>query len=137
MRRVLLLLLLVPLTLLLAACGAEDDSSSSSGGGHEGGHDENSEVVEGARTVAVTGSSFEFDPPTIEAEAGEAITIELTAEDAEHDFVIDELDAHIGADAGETATGGFEVGDEAGTYTYYCSVSGHREAGMEGELVVE
>lgn len=120
------LLLLVPITLLLAACG--DDS-------HEGAHGGNTEAETGARSIDVVATSFEFDPPTIQADAGEALEVVLTAEDVEHDFVIDELDAHIGAEAGATATGGF-VAEEAGTYTYYCSVPGHREAGMEGELVV-
>ena len=53
-----------------------------------------------------------------------------------HDFTIDELDAHVAADRGETATGGFST-DEPGTYTYYCSVPGHRDAGMEGTLTVQ
>jgi plastocyanin len=53
------------------------------------------------------------------------------------DVHLDELDAHVAADADETATGGFNTGDEPGTYTYYCSVAGHRDAGMEGELIVE
>ena len=32
-----------------------------------------------------------------------------------------------------TAVGEFEAGD----YTYYCSVDGHRDAGMEGTLTVK
>lgn len=140
MRRI--LVLLVPLALFLAACGDDDTTSSTADGsdgtaaGHDDGHGDNSDTADDARTIAVTGTSFEFDPPTIAVEAGEAIEIELTAADLEHDFVIDELDAHIAAEPGETATGGF-VADEADTYTYYCSVPGHRDAGMEGELVVQ
>jgi plastocyanin len=134
MRRILLLLVLVPLA-LLAACGGGDDDGAASGG-HGDAHGENSEVAEGARTIAVTGEDFTFEPATLEAAVGEDLAIELTAVDLEHDFVIDELDAHVNAEAGETATGGFNTGDEPGSYTYYCSVPGHREAGMEGELVV-
>ena len=134
-RRILSLLIL--LTLLIAACGGGGESTDTSNGTHDNGHKENTDSIEGARSIAVNATSFEFDPTTIEAEAGEAIEITLTAADAEHDFVIDDLGAHIGAEAGETATGGFEVGDEPGTYTYYCSVAGHRDAGMEGKLVVD
>jgi plastocyanin len=138
MRR--LLFLLIPLALLVAACGDDDTSSTAadSGGGmdHMDGHGGNSDVADDARTITVTATSFEFDPSTIGVEAGEAVEIELTAHDVEHDFVIDELDAHVAAEAGETASGGF-VAHEAGTYTYYCSVAGHRDAGMEGELVVK
>lgn len=136
MRR--LLYLLIPFALLVAACGGSESTTNAGAnepGGHDG-HDENSDVADDARTITVNAGSFEFDPATLEIEAGEAIEIELTAEDAEHDFVIDELDAHVRADAGDTATGGFTA-EEPGTYTYYCSVAGHRQAGMEGELVVQ
>ena len=40
----------------------------------------------------------------------------------------------------EVAGDGVDIGTvdiPAGTYTYYCSVPGHRQGGMEGEVVVE
>jgi nitrite reductase (NO-forming) len=63
------------------------------------------------------------------------IAIVLSSDDIQHDFTIDELDAHVAADASDSAEGGFTA-DETGTYTFYCSVEGHREAGMEGTLTV-
>ena len=145
---------LLALGLLLAACGSDEDPAvqgsgdtsmpmnddgmmDDGGNGHMGGgHDESSDVAADARRVEVTATSFEFDPDEIRVEAGEDIAIVLTAEDILHDFTIDELDAHVAADRGETKEGGFTA-EEPGRYTYYCTVAGHREAGMEGTLVVE
>jgi cytochrome c oxidase subunit II len=84
----------------------------------------------------VSASSFAFDPDEIEVTVGEDVAIVLTSTDILHDFTIDELDAHVAAAAGETATGGLRA-DEPGGYTFYCTVRGHRSAGMEGTLVVE
>jgi len=53
-----------------------------------------------------------------------------------HDFVIDELSVNSGV----VAPGGnasVVINAPAGTYTYYCSQVGHREAGMVGTLTVE
>lgn len=140
MRR--LLILLIPLSLLVAACGGDDDpavgSADTTVAGHDGGgHDEAGDVADDARVVAVDASSFAFGPDEIEADADEDLAIELTSEDIEHDFVIEELDdLHVvGVEAGETATGGFRA-PASGTYTFYCAVAGHRDAGMEGKLVV-
>ena len=118
---------------LLAACG-DDDTASGSGSEHDehGG----SGAAEGSRTVAIAASSFELEPAEITASAGEDIAIELTSDDIEHDFTIDELDVHVAAGAGETASGGLRA-DEARAFTYYCSVAGHREAGMVGTLIVD
>src|SRR3546814_1479247 len=87
--------------------------------GHGGGHDdgeENSPVADGARQIEVTATDFAFDPGDITVEAGEDLAIVLTSEDLLHDFTIDELDAHVAADRGETAEGGLTA-EEAGTYT--------------------
>ena len=153
MRRLLLLICLLLTLATLGACGGDDDAATDAGGesttdgaaddghaeedwhGHADDAGGSSPVAEGARRIEVEGTSFEFDPSSITAEVGEDIAIELTSSDILHDLVIDELDAHVVADAGETAEGGFRA-DEAGSYTYYCSVPGHRDAGMEGTLIV-
>lgn len=76
-----------------------------------------------------------FDPEQLTADAGE-ITVALTAEEGvAHDFVIEEGDEVVTeAAAGETSVGTVEL--EAGSYTFYCAVPGHRSAGMEGTLEV-
>jgi plastocyanin len=113
------------------------DGMMDGGDSHMGGdHGESSEVAEGARPVEVTATSFEFDPDEIRVAAGEDIAIVLTSDDTLHDFTIDEFDAHVAAERGETSTGGFTA-TEPGEYVYYCTVSGHRAAGMEGTLIVE
>ena len=115
----------------LAACGGDDDH-----GGAHGGDGAASQPADGARRIEVAGEDFAFDPEEITAEAGEDLAIALTSVDILHDFSIDELDVHIDANRGDTVEGGLTV-DEPGTYTYYCSVPGHRSAGMEGMLTVE
>jgi plastocyanin len=157
------ILLVVALAGLVSACGGDDDttdtglgsssdSATTHGGGHDGMDDDmmsdghvddgsgehpaNTPVVPGARRVTLSGSSFEFDPLAITVQAGEDVAIVLTSADIEHDFTVDGLEAHVSAAAGETAEGGLRA-DEPGTYAYYCTVDGHRDAGMEGTLTVE
>lgn len=53
----------------------------------------------------------------------------------EHNFVIDELSiASPLVPGGET--GSLTINAPAGEYQYYCSVAGHKEAGMVGTLTV-
>jgi plastocyanin len=120
-------LLVVALSLALAACGADED--------HGGHGDEAPASAAGAPVLAVTGEDFAFDPERIDITAGEDVAIELTAVDLEHDFVIEGIGAHIHADPGGTATGGLRI-SEPGTYTAYCSIPGHRDAGMTATVVV-
>lgn len=136
-------------TALLAACGRGEPSIASKPdtGGMPGmnamdeppsndDHAKASAVASGARKVSIEATSFRFRPAEIRVRLGDDVAATLTSLDVLHDFTIDELDAHVAAGPGETATGGFTV-NKPGRYGYYCSVPGHRQAGMEGVLVVE
>jgi plastocyanin len=75
---------------------------------------------------------------TNELDVAPGQTISITNTGAlPHDFTIDELSIHEALDPGATVDVVFpddvKVGD---TYTYYCSIPGHRELGMEGTITV-
>lgn len=124
---------LVVVFLILKLTGA----GGSHGPGRHLGRDHSaaSSVVEDAREIRVTADDFAFDPDRITVAAGENVAIVLSSVDILHDFVIDELDAHVSAKPGATATGGLSA-DRSGTYAFYCTEPGHRDEGMEGTLVV-
>ncbi len=109
--------------------------------------------------VTVTMKEFGFSPNVINVTAGKPVELTLINEGAvEHDFVIAvipvkdvstsgmemdhmsgdhaEYDLHSATAAGATSTLTFTV-TEPGTYEIICSVPGHKEAGMTGELIVK
>lgn len=140
------------LALTLPACAASGDGGDSGGidqGGHqspntitsgaspEPGHDQQvPSRIEGAAEKVVTASAFRFEPAQLSVRAGQPINIALTSTDILHDFTVEGQDFHLAADAGQTTAGGLTI-DRPGIYTVYCSVTGHREAGMELVLTVE
>jgi nitrite reductase (NO-forming) len=76
--------------------------------------------------------------PTLRATVGDIVQIALVnGEGAIHDIAMEELGIRsqrvLGTGAGTTIA--FQV-SEAGTLTYFCTIPGHREAGMVGALVV-
>lgn len=108
----------------LTACGGGGDDGG--GGAAAGGGD--------GDAVTVVASEFAFDPGdiTIPADTDVTVTLDNGEGGVEHDFTIDEADVQIVADPGQTVDGTVNVA--AGDYTVYCSVPGHREAGMEASL---
>ena len=111
------------LALGLAACG---------GGG---GDSEGSTSADVEPDVSVQGTdALKFEPASLTAEAGE-VAVELTAgPTVNHDFVIDG-ETVVAVNKSESAVGTIAL--EPDEYTFYCSVPGHRAAGMEGTLTVE
>ena len=101
------------------------------------GHGSSSPTVPGVREIAVTATSFRFEPNEIHVRAGEDVTIVLTASDIAHDFTIDALGFHVAAAPGQPGRGGLHSQSTPGRYTAYCSVAGHRQAGMTATVIVD
>ena len=78
-----------------------------------------------------------FEPTKFTIPANTDVTVTITNDGAlQHDFYIDDL--KIESDLlnhGDSTT--VTINAAPGTYEYYCSVTGHREAGMVGTLTVE
>jgi uncharacterized cupredoxin-like copper-binding protein len=134
-------ILLIPLFItLLAACGSKPSAP--------------------ANDITVEMTDFAYDPASITVPAGEPVTLTLkNMGNIEHDFVVEKIDAttqviedsgsdahhahgpqqnydlHVSANAGDTSIIQLTV-SEPGSYYIFCSVEGHKEAGMIGELVV-
>lgn len=113
-----------------------------------------------ATKVSVTMSEFAFEPASISVTAGKPVEITLVNEGAiEHDFAIEvipaedvstegsmsghdmsdqhaEFDVHTATGSGETSVLRFTP-TQPGTYKIICSVPGHLDAGMTGELIVK
>lgn len=90
----------------------------------------------------VEGTEWELTPSNLTVTAGENVTVVYeNVGDAAHNWALD-LDGGGEPDhqtatiqPGETASVSFTV-QEPGEYAYFCDVSGHRDAGMEGALTV-
>lgn len=118
---------------LFTACG--DAGGDTSDGADDGAAMEATEAVSPDGVILIEAADLSFDPEQVSAEAGTVDFSLVNTGAVEHDLVIEEAgDAHVAhASPGETVTGSIEL--EPGTYTYYCSVPGHRAA-MEGTLEV-
>lgn len=85
--------------------------------------------------VTLEATEFAFDQTAISIPAGIATTITLTnGGTIEHDFKVDALNFMVHTTPGETLSGTLTAA--AGTYDFYCSIAGHKEAGMVGIMTV-
>lgn len=85
--------------------------------------------------IEMRASAFGFEPDQIAMEVGEQAILKVTSTDIRHTFTIKELDIDMEISPEKVATVDL-TGTRKGTYTFYCSVSGHREKGMEGRFFV-
>ncbi len=99
------------------------------------GHDPAGRPPADAQVVAVTAGSFSFEPKSLTVSADQDLALELTATDTTHDVVIDAIGFHVAADPGQTAHAWLRF-ERPGRYVAYCSIPGHREAGMETTVTV-
>jgi plastocyanin len=80
--------------------------------------------------------ALKFEQTDVSATAG-SITIDFTnMSSLSHDVRIEGNGASGGTDQITDSSTSATVDLEPGTYTFFCSVDGHRAAGMEGTLTV-
>jgi uncharacterized cupredoxin-like copper-binding protein len=86
--------------------------------------------------LTVEAHDLSFRPSQLEASAGQPVTLAIhNLGRIVHNLTIDELQVQLIASPGETKSVDLAA-LPPGTYTFYCSVSGHRQAGMQGTLTV-
>lgn len=151
-RRFAWLLLVVATAGLLAACGGDDDTEAGAGDAETTTSEEETTTsaedtttsaagADGAAgTVEITAVDIDFpdEDQQATAPAGEVEFVYTNEGQIEHTLTIEgrEEDLFLEVSSqGDTDSGTIEL--EPGEYAYYCDVSGHREAGMEGTLTVE
>jgi uncharacterized cupredoxin-like copper-binding protein len=122
--------------LAIAACGGDDDEETTT----ETEPADANTATESLEVAAVSDGSLAFDQESLETEAG-SVTVTLSnPAPIAHDFCVEDSGGeeigctNIVAD-GDTSTTTLSL--EPGEYTFFCSVAGHREGGMEGPLTVE
>ena len=88
-------------------------------------------------TLTYTTKAMRFGQTELRIKAGQEITLQLENYDMyTHSFDIDELGLHVEMPANDRVTTQFTA-PEPGTYTIYCTIPGHRQAGMIATLIVE
>lgn len=77
-----------------------------------------------------------FDQAELHSRVGETIALRLENTDTMvHSFDIDAFDVHVSLPTGTPALAVFTA-TTPGSYTFYCRIPGHTEAGMVGTLIV-
>ncbi len=112
---------------VMGACGGGSDDETSTAG--------RTEAPSGEK-IMVLGKEFSYDPAQLTLKAGQAATIVLkNTGSIEHDITVDDAKFKLTVPGGNTREKALKV-DKPGTYEFYCSLPGHKSAGMKGELTV-
>lgn len=150
MKKAAVALVLILASLALVACGGGDDNSDTAtttettqennagGGGGE---------AEGGSAGSANAISFEADPAgglayttdKVTAKAGKDTIDFSNPQPLMHDVAIEDSSGKTVAQTEVIAEGTDSTSAELepGEYTFYCTVPGHREGGMEGTLTVK
>jgi uncharacterized cupredoxin-like copper-binding protein len=139
-RRAIALALALIVALVLAACGSSTSSKTNGSGGTSAVPPSTKAKSSEHLTLAANPQGeFKYDKTTLTAKEGVASLTLANSSPVEHNVTIENS---AGTIVGGTTTfaGGshtIRISLKAGTYKFFCSVPGHRQAGMEGTLTVE
>lgn len=133
-----LLTMLVLLSILISAC-AKQSSAPEESAGIVREYTLSTGMADGKMTyIGVGGGIDGVKNPILTANVGDTVKITLISGDGiEHDVSFPDFGAtseHV-VGQGSSVTIEFKV-DKGGTFDYYCTIPGHREAGMAGKFTV-
>jgi plastocyanin len=119
------------------AAGAElEEEEATQGGGTQGTEGQSGATLD---LTSPEDGSLVFDPESLEAAAGSVTVSYTNPASVPHNVHIEregeDLAASEDVSDGDSTEATADL--EAGEYTYYCSIPGHREGGMEGTLTVD
>ncbi len=125
------------LIVLIAIGGLNSSSPASELDNSVEGSDTTVEVPEVIK-LDVIGEEFKFDQTTINVKKGSIVQLTFTnVGQIIHTFDISEYGVATGfINSGETATVEFKA-DREGEFAFFCNVSGHKELGMLGKIIVQ
>lgn len=127
MRRRAAVVLLGIAVVVIDGCGGGPGGETSTAGSAE---------APAGEKITVVGKEFSYDPATLTLAAGQPFTIVLkNTGSIEHDITLDDAKFKLTVPGNNTREKGLEVA-KPGTYQFYCSLPGHKSAGMKGELTV-
>lgn len=127
---------------VFAACGGGDGDDEGAGTLGEAADAADADVT----IEVIADDPFEFDPTSIEVEAGQTVLFQVTNEgDIDHEFQIGggagghaghSMEGHLHLPAGESGEMAWSF-PEAGEVEFACHIAGHYESGMKGTIVAE
>ncbi len=134
---------LVLASFALVACGGSSSSSSTESSGAETTSESSGGAGEAeggsALDIEAASSGLAYASTTATAKAGK-VTVDFTnPQPVPHDVAIESSGGEVIGQTETVAEGSdsTEVELKPGTYKFFCTVPGHREAGMEGTLTVK
>lgn len=97
---------------------------------------------QGTSELAVTSpedGSLVFDPDGLQAEPGDVTLAYANPSPVTHNIALEDEGGQLIAESEDIAGGDVSIQAEVipGEYTFFCSIPGHREGGMEGTLTVD
>ena len=125
------------LVAVLAASACGGGSNESSGGGETGGSGAVGSGNTTLKLAADPNGGLSFDKTSLEADSGK-VTIDFTNDSSTpHNVTIEGNGVNEAGPVVQNGTSEVTVDLQAGEYTFFCSVPGHREGGMVGKLTVK
>ena len=142
-RKILVVLVVISVPFMLAACGDDDDTSTEAAAPATTAAETSAEESTtasggGGETVDISETEYTIDPAEATVKAG-SVTFNVSNDgQTVHDLEVEGNGVEEGTeDLQPGDVGELTVDLEPGTYEMYCSIDGHEDLGMKGEITVQ